>query len=67
MRMILTAIPFVWIILAIPFVNTMEPRVGGLPFVAFWIQCGVVVAAVCIHTLYMQDKKKRTEITDRRK
>jgi uncharacterized membrane protein len=59
MRTILTAIPFIWIILALPFANTTHPMILGLPFVAFWIQLGVVVSVVCIHTLYIHDKKLR--------
>jgi len=57
-RFILTALPFVWIILALPFVNRVHPFIFGLPFIAFWIQLGVVVTVGCIHTLYMMDKKK---------
>lgn len=57
-RFILTAIPFIWIILCLPFVNFVHPFVFGLPFLAFWIQAGVVVTVFCIHTLYMMDKKK---------
>lgn len=58
MRYILTAIPFIWIILALPFVNTFHPQIFGLPFVAFWIQCGVVVTVICVHTLWSLDKKR---------
>ena len=59
MRILLTAIPFVWIILCLPFANVTHPMVFGLPFVAFWIQLGVVISVFCIHTLYMHDKKLR--------
>jgi len=61
MRVLLTAIPFIWIILALPFTNVTHPMVLGLPFVAFWIQLGVVVTVFCIHTLYMYDKKIRKQ------
>lgn len=58
MRVLLTAIPFIWIILALPFVNTVHPHILGLPFVAFWIQSGVVVTVICVHTLWSLDKKR---------
>lgn len=58
MRYVLTIIPFIWIILALPFVNTFHPQIFGLPLLAFWIQFGVIVTVACIHTLWMLDKKK---------
>ncbi|WP_196593645.1 DUF3311 domain-containing protein [Pectinatus sottacetonis] len=58
MRIILTAIPFIWIILSLPFVNHIQPLIFGLPFVAFWIQLGVVITVFCIHRLYVMDTKK---------
>lgn len=57
---ILTAIPFIWIILALPFVNHTHPIIFELPFVAFWIQAGVVVTVICIHMLYTMEKKKNS-------
>lgn len=66
MRLFLTLLPFLWIILALPLVNSLEPRIGGIPFVAFWIQCGVVLTVLCIHTLYKMDKKKREAVRVKR-
>lgn len=55
----LTAVPFLWMIVALPFVNRFHPQILGLPFIAFWIQLGVVVSVFCIHTLWELDKKKQ--------
>lgn len=36
-RYVLAAIPIVALSLAIPFVNHVEPRVLGMPFLLWWI------------------------------
>ena len=59
MRKILTALRCIWIILELPFVKTFHPQILGLPFVAFWIQAGVVITVFCIHTLWTLDKKDK--------
>lgn len=61
LRYILSAIPFVWTILALPFVNRVHPYILGMPFLAFWIQLGVIVSVFCIHTLYKMERKKELE------
>ncbi len=42
LRFILAAIPIVALSLAVPFVNRIEPRILGLPFVLAWITFWVV-------------------------
>ena len=59
MKYLLTVIPFIWIIASLPFGNTFHPQIAGLPFLAFWIQAGVIVTVACIHTLWVLDKKDR--------
>ncbi|WP_040683337.1 DUF3311 domain-containing protein [Thermosinus carboxydivorans] len=57
-KVILTLIPFIWTIGMIPFVNRVKPFVLGLPFLAFWLIAGIVVAFLCISALYRLDKNK---------
>jgi len=61
-KVILTLIPFIWTIGMIPFVNRVHPIVMGLPFLAFWLVAGVIVAFVCIKALYMIDAKHNKEV-----
>lgn len=57
-RFVLTAVPFVWIILCLPLANRAHPFIFGIPFLAFWTQLGVLITVFCIHALYTMDKKK---------
>ncbi|MEO9171427.1 MAG: DUF3311 domain-containing protein [Candidatus Aquilonibacter sp.] len=42
-RFILAAIPILALSIAVPFVNRVEPRILGLPFILAWIAFWVVV------------------------
>ncbi len=46
------ALPVVGLILALPFVNRLEPIVLGLPFVLFWILAWVAATPVCLAISY---------------
>lgn len=61
LRIFLTAVPFIWIIGALPWVNRVHPMIFGVPFLAFWIQLGVIISVFCIHALYTIDKKKHAK------
>jgi hypothetical protein len=37
LRGVLAAIPVVMLVAAVPFVNHVEPRIGGLPFLLAWL------------------------------
>ncbi len=56
-KVVLTLIPFAWIIGMIPFVNRVRPIVLGLPFLAFWLVAGIPVTFVCLLGLYNIDSK----------
>lgn len=56
-KILLTLIPFVWTIGMIPFVNRVKPFVMGLPFLAFWLVAGIIVAFLCLSALYAIDSK----------
>lgn len=57
-KIILTAIPFIWTIGMVPFVNQVKPLVLGIPFFAFWMIAGIFVCFLCINGLYYIDNKK---------
>ena len=56
-RYILVLIPYFMIAL-IPFVNRLEPRVFGLPFLWFWFFMWAVLITVLITILYLIEVKK---------
>jgi Protein of unknown function (DUF3311) len=41
-------VPYVLFVLAIPFVNRVDPVVLGLPFLFFWVLIGVLVSPLAI-------------------
>lgn len=57
-KVILTLIPFVWTIGALPFVNTVKPMILGLPFLAFWMCCCIPISFICLNILYKMDSEK---------
>jgi hypothetical protein len=42
-RLALIAVPAVAIVLAVPFVNRVDPRIAGLPFLFAWLLLWVLV------------------------
>jgi hypothetical protein len=46
LRFVLAGIPIAALTIAVPFVNRVEPRVLGLPFVLFWLTAWVVLTPV---------------------
>jgi hypothetical protein len=48
LRVALVSVPIAAMTLAIPFVNRVEPRVLGLPFLLFWIAGWVLVTPACL-------------------
>ncbi|HAT57134.1 MAG TPA: hypothetical protein DCS74_06115 [Veillonellaceae bacterium] len=61
LKVILSSVPFVWMIIALPFANRVHPYILGMPFLAFWIQLGVIVTVFCIHALYKMEQKEEHE------
>lgn len=60
-KLLLTVVPFLWIIGMIPFVNRVRPIVFGLPFLAFWLVAGIPVTFVCLWQLYNIDSKRNRD------
>ena len=57
MRALLTAIPIAALSVAVPFVNRVEPRVLGLPFVLFWIVLWIALTPVFIWTIGRMERR----------
>lgn len=60
-RIILTAIPFLWIVIGLPFANRVFPLVFGLPFLAAWLASSCFIAFICLYILYEIHGKHKCE------
>jgi hypothetical protein len=56
---LLAALPFIGILLGVPFVNRVEPLVLGMPLVLAWIVLWVVLTAVIMAIVYRLDPANR--------
>ena len=56
---LLAALPFIGILLGVPFVNRTEPLVLGMPLVLAWIVMWVVLAAAIMGIVYRLDPTNR--------
>ena len=57
---LLAALPFIGILLGVPFVNRVEPLVLGMPLVLAWIVAWVVLTAILMAIVYWLDPANRT-------
>jgi hypothetical protein len=55
--LMLGAIPFLTLVLALPLVNRERPVILGLPFLLFWILGWVVLTPVFLYAAYRLEKK----------
>ncbi len=51
----LAVLPFIGMLVLIPFVNRVEPYVLDLPFLLFWIVVWVVLTSACMTVVYLTD------------
>jgi hypothetical protein len=55
---LLLLVPFVWCIVAIPWVNTVAYAFGHVPFLLVWMIAGVVVGSAAITVVYVIDRRR---------
>ncbi|MGN6231008.1 MAG: DUF3311 domain-containing protein [Trinickia sp.] len=58
---LLAVLPFIGILLGVPFVNRVEPLVLGMPLVLAWIVFWVVMSAVIMALVYKLDPSNRAD------
>ncbi|MDR3101347.1 MAG: DUF3311 domain-containing protein [Paraburkholderia sp.] len=56
---LLAALPFIGILIGVPFVNRTEPLVLGMPLVLAWIVMWVVLTAAIMGLVYKLDPANR--------
>jgi len=56
--LLLGAVPFVTLVLALPFANRLRPTVLGLPFILFWIVLWVALTPLA---LFFADRLERRD------
>jgi hypothetical protein len=61
---VLAALPFIGILLGVPFVNRVEPLVLGMPFVLGWIVAWVVLSSIIMAIVYRLDASNRYVAAD---
>ena len=61
---VLAALPFVGILLGVPFVNRVEPLMLGMPFVLAWIVMWVVLSSIIMAIIYRLDPSNRQLAVD---
>ncbi|UOF91314.1 DUF3311 domain-containing protein [Fodinisporobacter ferrooxydans] len=61
LKYILALLPFIGILVGVPFVNTVKPYVFGLPFLLFYIVLWVVLTSVVMGIIYKLDPTNKKE------
>ncbi len=56
---VLGSIPFLTLVLALPFVNRLRPVILGLPFILFWILCWILLTPVLLFAAYRCESRRR--------
>jgi hypothetical protein len=59
---LLAVLPFIGILLGVPFVNRVEPLVFGMPLVLAWIVFWVLMSAAIMALVYRLDPVNRTGV-----
>ncbi|WP_322053961.1 DUF3311 domain-containing protein [Paraburkholderia bannensis] len=57
---LLAALPFIGILLGVPFVNRTEPLILGMPLVLAWIVMWVVLTSAIMAIVYRLDPVNRS-------
>lgn len=51
----LAVLPFLGILVGVPFLNQVEPLIMGMPLILFWIVLWIVLTAVIMGIIYLND------------
>jgi Protein of unknown function (DUF3311) len=62
---LLAALPFIGILLGVPFLNRVEPLVFGMPLVLAWVVAWVVLTSVIMTLVYRLDSANRSSAPSR--
>jgi len=54
-------IPYIWLILLAPLINSVHHLVLGMPFLLLWTMAGVLVTSLVLYTMYMLEHKSWSE------
>ena len=57
LALLLGAVPFLTLVLALPLVNRIKPIILGFPFLLFWILAWVVMTPFILWLAYRLEKK----------
>ena len=61
---VMAALPFIGILIGVPFVNQVEPLILGMPFVLAWIVIWIVLSAVIMGIIYRLDPANRQAVNE---
>jgi len=56
LRILLAAVPIAALTVAVPFVNRVDPRIAGLPFILAWIIAWVLLTPAFIWSIGRLDR-----------
>ncbi|MCC2527133.1 DUF3311 domain-containing protein [Bacillus halotolerans] len=61
---ILAALPFIGLLLGIPFANKVTPYLFGMPFILAYVVMWALLTSVLMAIVYVLDKKNKREETE---
>ncbi|MGP3683250.1 DUF3311 domain-containing protein [Streptomyces sp. IBSNAI002] len=56
-RLLWLLVPYVLFLAPLPWVNVVEPTVGGVPFLMFWIMCATLATPFAILAAGLRDER----------
>ncbi len=56
---VLGSVPFLTLVLALPFVNRLRPVIFGLPFILFWILFWILLTPVLLFAAYRCEERRK--------
>ncbi|MGD0782023.1 MAG: DUF3311 domain-containing protein [Candidatus Aminicenantales bacterium] len=56
---VLGSVPFLTLVLALPFVNRLRPLIFGMPFILFWILFWILITPALLFAAYRWESRRR--------